>query len=751
MGFPGSCRMSAGLNRIAPQLAAIQFLVMLFVALPVDAEAQSPGVQGWLSVVWTEDPRPGKELRGFLRGDDGITREVVLDQATLEQVGGARLLGGVRVDVILQPEVTPQPGEIGKRFQVRSVRLLEGVARPKKASALQASSRPYAWILCRYADNPVTPITPAEAAYMSGTSYPGAGHYFNELSEGAANLDGTAVFGWYALPSPRSAYVQGANINIGRLTTDCASAADAEVHFPSYSGVTIQVNGDLSTRATPPYDVLSFGGSYTLDLDGVVRTYPMLWLSGQHAFNYVIVHHEIGHSFGWPHSSGPYNETYDSWWDIMSRGYVYQDPAYGTLGPHTIAYHKAKVGWIPEERIWRPGTHLPTSILLVRSALPPAGSGYQAAIVPDVTDPNQFITVEARRNGVGYDQGMPGDGVIIHRVNLLRADRTAQVVDPDGNGNPNDSGAIWLPGETFTSMANGILVRVDAVAPTGYWVTITENWFAVAPTSRRDTVVVGSEAPLPDSATVTFPPGAITTDWSVRHLPSATWVTLLTESGSGSDLVRWEFHPAGLPVGTYVDTIRVESPGALGEPGFVVAVLEVRPPPTMMASRATAHDSVAQGAVSESCDSILVRIIGFGASATTWRASHGGSGWLRLSDSVGQGTGRVRWRRDPAGLEPGIFVDTITIAAIPVVPGSPAVVVDSLIVFEPAVAAACAVAEFLGISCLSGDERGFLDVTGNADGSYNVGDLLAFLDRKGLPLTAALLNALASRKEGVTP
>jgi predicted phage tail protein len=46
------------------------------------------------------------------------------------------------------------------------------------------------------------------------------------------------------------------------------------------------------------------------------------------------------------------------------------------------------------------------------------------------------------------------------------------VVDGDNDGDPNDAGAMWLPGETFSNPAKGISITVDAVSGTGWQVTI---------------------------------------------------------------------------------------------------------------------------------------------------------------------------------------------------------------------------------------------------------------------------------------
>ena len=65
--------------------------------------------------------------------------------------------------------------------------------------------------------------------------------------------------------------------------------------------------------------------------------------------------------------------------------------------------------------------------------------------------------------------------MVIHKVDTTLADRLAQVVDIDNNGDPNDAGAMWMPGEIFTDSENGLQVSIDAAYSTGYQVTINTN------------------------------------------------------------------------------------------------------------------------------------------------------------------------------------------------------------------------------------------------------------------------------------
>jgi hypothetical protein len=96
------------------------------------------------------------------------------------------------------------------------------------------------------------------------------------------------------------------------------------------------------------------------------------------------------------------------------------------------------------------------------------------AQIPIGGSTTRFYTVEVRRH-VGYDEQIPYNGVVIHKVNTTLSDRVAQVVDVDNNGNPNDAGATWRPGETFSDPTNGITVTVNARVPGGFSVTISSQ------------------------------------------------------------------------------------------------------------------------------------------------------------------------------------------------------------------------------------------------------------------------------------
>jgi hypothetical protein len=146
------------------------------------------------------------------------------------------------------------------------------------------------------------------------------------------------------------------------------------------------------------------------------------------------------------------------------------DPTYGCIGQHTIAFHKEFLGWLDPSRISVPPQGTSTVTIHPLDALP--SSGVVAARV-DITS-SRSLWIEVRRQ-VGYDQAVPDpSAVVMHNVNTGLTERVAQVVDPTG-GSPNDEGARWRAGETYSDPANGIEVTIDSgpAADGSYTLTIT--------------------------------------------------------------------------------------------------------------------------------------------------------------------------------------------------------------------------------------------------------------------------------------
>jgi M6 family metalloprotease-like protein len=375
----------------------------------------------------------------------------------------------------------------GGRLRVRSIEPVAGAAGAEPL-AVQIGSHPFVTILCKFSDIAYEHYPMATYnQWTTGTTYPSLDHYWRELSYNQMNMSGSVLVGWYTLPHPYSYYYDSGTGSLAtdELATDCTSAADPQVNFPQFYGINLQLNRGFG-------DYTAFGGSWTLTADGQTKTYGMTWLGGSSLYIYA---HEEGHALGLPHSSGPYGQTYDSHWDVMSGLSGSWSGGESVVPVHTISYHKNLLGWIPAARKLTVGPNTSQTITLERLALPGSGN-YLMAQIPIDNAPGQFYTVEARQR-VSYDDSLPGSAVVLHRV-----DGAAQVVDVDNNGDPNDAGAMWTPGETFTDASNKITITTNAQTATGYQVTITRGvtgaWVgrAAMPTARRALAVTVANATL---------------------------------------------------------------------------------------------------------------------------------------------------------------------------------------------------------------------------------------------------------------
>ena len=499
--------------------------------------AQAP-TQGWLHVVWdgvaTQDDPDG--ARFFLVDNAGRSTAVHPPRTERERLFA---LDRQRVELRVAPFALQPIGPIVPAARGRSV--VEPAA--------------FITLLCRFADDPSTPFDTAAVARVLGPTYPGMAHYYAELSRDGAVMAGNRPSPrWYTLPQPRAFYVSGTSTNFHALAQDCTGAADAEVDFAPFVGINLQFNGALSIRSTPPYDTLSFGGGWTVNIDGQLRQVGMTWLSRLHYSNYVVVPHEMGHALGWPHSSGNYGQEYDSRWDLMSAGYLRYVAAYGWTSIHTITPHKYARGWIADSRLWEPALNAQETRLIVRSALPPDSGALMAKVdLPDGT----WYSVETRRLA-GYDDPLPGEAVVIHRVYGVRA----YVIDPDFNGNPNDAAAMWLPGETFTDDDHRVAVRVESATPAGFWVSITRGTVPLVITS--DTTRPAGTMGVTYSDLLRADGGWGPQAWSLVGGALPPGVSLAGANG----LI------AGVPAdhGTFRFTMRVASGGETQERSFVVFI-----------------------------------------------------------------------------------------------------------------------------------------------------------------------------------
>jgi len=289
-------------------------------------------------------------------------------------------------------------------------------------------------------------------------------------------------------------------VDLQRLAADCVAAAGGAVDWSRTIGLNLVFNADLDRPR---------GGEVCLEVNGGSKCYRATWLWPGWYHNQAIWAHEMGHTFGLKHSSvgsgNGYGNGYGNMWDVMSvDGPCRTEPPYGRIGQHPIAYQKDILGWIPAERIFGAKPDSQATITLEQTAAP-ATRGYLLAQIPigdlSVGAGRHYYTVEARRR-TGYDASLPGDGVIIHEVDLdgdlpVRPVNTA----PGGNvfrGATTGSAARWTPGQIFRDALKEIAVSVDRATPTGFVVTIFTHPLPAVLASREGQPVGAKD--IPDAA-----------------------------------------------------------------------------------------------------------------------------------------------------------------------------------------------------------------------------------------------------------
>ena len=400
----------------------------------------------------------------------------------------------VKVSGAVDTTVKAQGSGQTSAFQVSNL-----VALDTKQAHIQprlAGSQPFVTLMCKFQD---VVEEPQNRDYfvnqLTGANNPiNFDKYFREMSFNTIDLQGSDAQGWYTLPKPRSGYVTGTpeKADLKALAQDCtALAKHANVDFSKTYGINLMFNG--------PLDSAAWGGKNLLNLTGQNKAWPLTWMpyaptapgyvSGTGSIfgwpSMTILAHEMDHAFGALHSNDPNGNEYGSAWDVVSKagwsctknGIVttFVDPTYGCVGQGIIAFSRAKMGILPENKILTYDGSMGAKTVSLERLTQPNNDNTLMLKIPIGRDPNRYYTVEARYR-VGFDSKLPTDGVLIHNIDesgkSFKGNNPAQLVIPPNAANVGDDGAVWLPGMAFKDTTNNIAISIQSATATGFVVVV---------------------------------------------------------------------------------------------------------------------------------------------------------------------------------------------------------------------------------------------------------------------------------------
>lgn len=187
---------------------------------------------------------------------------------------------------------------------------------------------------------------------------------------------------------------------------------------------------------------------------------------------------------------------------------------------------------------------------------------------------------------------------------------------------------------------------------------VFEPGLAVSPSFLRDTVDFGATEPITKTLTVGNSGGGTITWTATKSRP---WVTLSNDQGSAppSSNVTVTLNPAGLPSGTFRDTIVFHSPQATNDPVKIPVELTVVRA-MLVVDPTSISDVIPPGDNTKRTHPLAITNAGSGPLA--WSAIPD-SPWItvnRFANTVGD---TILVTLDPAGLPPGTHTGRITVSA----------------------------------------------------------------------------------------
>jgi M6 family metalloprotease-like protein len=293
---------------------------------------------------------------------------------------------------------------------------------------------------------------------------PSARNFYDEVSYGLFGVSGT-VTNWFQSTRSMAYYGEDSasgyddrNGAIYELVIDAVQLADATVDFSSFDNdprdgvvdhVIVVHAGDAQEERTANTDLIWSHRWSVADADPVAPGTQRLVVDGVQVYGYIMTSetspvgvfvHELGHDLGLP-------DLYDTdgssdgvgEWDVMGAGSWNGNPS-GSSPAHFSAPSKIELGWIAAAEVDQ---------ALLNQTINQAETFPEAykLVVRSGTNEEAFVVENRRR--IGFDSGLPGEGLLIWHVDLSiagnsdDAHRRVDLEEADGDDQPTEAADAW--------------------------------------------------------------------------------------------------------------------------------------------------------------------------------------------------------------------------------------------------------------------------------------------------------------------
>ncbi|MFX1563576.1 MAG: M6 family metalloprotease domain-containing protein, partial [Promethearchaeota archaeon] len=320
-------------------------------------------------------------------------------------------------------------------------------------------------------------FTPAE---VSNVAIGDLNDYYQEASYGLTTVTG-ATTTWIQLGHLREYYVDrldGTSDPKFKLVQDALYAADSQVNYNDYDGVTIvhagqgqEISHDWKDywscewwSTGPPFAVYDGKAIYRASVS------PEEGAAGSASFVGVIAH-EFGHDLGLPDLYDVnYVTEFVGDWCLMAKGSWNGPSSVGESPAHMMGWCKMELGYVNGSQI----ADASSSFIGTVDVLEQATTGVHIVKIPVTSQ--QYYLIEVRQQ-TGYDQYLPEKGVLLTYVDesLDSGEGIVKVIDAHPSTATKNDGAFDLGAgevDTYISSHGQFTMILDGKVGNSYDITL---------------------------------------------------------------------------------------------------------------------------------------------------------------------------------------------------------------------------------------------------------------------------------------